>query len=183
MRWGHQIRFVPCSKRSTKPHQRTPPSQGGVDGKETKSSSFPIGVIQGHIASPLFFILVLQLLLRRHDAEKDKWVPLIESLIHTLGYADDIDLIEYGDPTGLQRLSHRLSMISKGSEDDTDMRISLRKLKVCMSGNTRNARSQRRRLETCVHTHIHISTVEENSTMLVDCGSTQLNASGVMSLK
>ena len=61
--------------------------------------------------------------LRSHDDEKDKGVPLTETLIHTLGYADDIVLLEYGDPTGLQRLSRRLSSISKGSRDDADTHI------------------------------------------------------------
>ena len=103
----------------------------GADGKEIKSPSFPIrrGVVQGDITSPLFFILALELLLRRHDDEKNKGVLLFESLIHTLGYADDIALIEYGDSTGLERLSRRLSAISKGSKADADMQISLKKTK------------------------------------------------------
>ena len=41
----------------------------GVDGEEVKSPSFPIrrGVVQGDVTFPLFFILALELLLRRHD--------------------------------------------------------------------------------------------------------------------
>ena len=54
---------------------------------------------------------------------------MVETLIHTLGYADDIVLIEYGDHTGLQRLSRRLSAISKGSREDADIHISLKNTK------------------------------------------------------
>ena len=99
----------------------------GADGQEVKSTSFPIrrGVVQGDVTSPLFFIIALELLLRRHDAEKNKGVPLGATLIHTLGYSDDIVLIESGDFIGLERLSHRLSSLSKGSRDDADIDISL----------------------------------------------------------
>ena len=77
----------------------------GADGQEIKSPSFPIRhrVVQGDVTSPLFFIIALELLLRRHDAEKGKGVPLDATLIHTLGYADDIALIESGDYVGLER--------------------------------------------------------------------------------
>ena len=99
----------------------------GADCQEVKSPSFPIrrGVVQSDVTSPLFFIIALELLLRRHDAEKNKGVPLGATLIHTLGYADDIALIESGDFIGLERLSRRLSSLSKGSRDDADMDISL----------------------------------------------------------
>lgn len=47
----------------------------------------------------------------------------------TPGYADDIALIEYGDSMSLQRITRRLSAISKGSRVGTDMDISLKKNK------------------------------------------------------
>ena len=102
----------------------------GADGQEIKSHSFPIrrGVVQGDVTSPLFFIIALELLLRRHDVEKEKGVPLGATLIHTLDYADDIALIEPGDYVlvGLERVSRRLSALSKGSRVDADMDISMK---------------------------------------------------------
>ena len=53
----------------------------GIDGKEILSEAFAIsrGVVQGDIVSPLYFILALELILRRHDAMVDKggciWGP------------------------------------------------------------------------------------------------------------
>ena len=71
------------------------------------------GVVQGDITSPLFFILTLTLLLRRHDDEKDKGVSLGPTLIHTRWYDDDLTLIESNNIVSLETLSCRLSSISK----------------------------------------------------------------------
>ena len=59
-----------------------------ADGKQVKSNTFAInrGVVQGDITSPLYFILALELILRRHDMFSDKGVSLGEVMIHTLGY-------------------------------------------------------------------------------------------------
>ena len=65
----------------------------GVDGKKVRSNRFSIerGVLQGDVASPLFFILALELILRRYDAAgPEKGVTLAETMIHVLGYADDV---------------------------------------------------------------------------------------------
>ena len=45
-----------------------------ADGKQVKSETFEInrGVVQGDITSPLYFILALELILRRHDTMKEK---------------------------------------------------------------------------------------------------------------
>ena len=128
----------------------------GPDGKEVKSSSFPIrrGVVQGDVTSPLFFILALELLLRRHDAESDKGVTLVVTLNHTLGYVDDIALLEPGDTAGLERLSRRVSAIAKGSRDDADMLILL---------NTTKA------LHVCVHQDHQVTTTEAESMSAHTC--------------
>ena len=70
------------------------------DGKKVKSDVFCIrrGVVQGDITSPLYFILALELILRRHDAVEGKGVSLADTVLHSLGYADDIALIDRGDP-------------------------------------------------------------------------------------
>ena len=71
-----------------------------TDGKITSSSSFPInrGVLQGDITSPLYFILALELILQKHDWRVDKeGISFADVLLHTLGYADDVAIIEYGD--------------------------------------------------------------------------------------
>ena len=63
-----------------------------TDGKTSSSSTFPInrGVLQGDITSPLYFILALELILRKYDSRSDKGVSFAQVLLHTLGYADDV---------------------------------------------------------------------------------------------
>lgn len=41
----------------------------GVDGKQSASEPFPIrrGVLQGDITSPIYFVLALEAILRKHD--------------------------------------------------------------------------------------------------------------------
>ena len=104
----------------------------GVDGKCVKSEVFPVrrGVVQGDITSPLYFILALDLILRKHDSRTDKGVPLGQTIIHTLGYADDVALIDGGDAQGVARASERVSAIAEGSEVDADMCINIDKTKV-----------------------------------------------------
>ena len=65
----------------------TVPAPGGAT---TKSNSFVIrrGVVQGDITSPLYFILALESILRRHDKEVDKGVSFGDVLIHTLDYRE-----------------------------------------------------------------------------------------------
>ena len=66
----------------------------------TRCENFQIsrGVLQGDVVSPLFFILTLEVILRRHDPIKTgQGVPLVEILIRLLGYADDVAVTEEGD--------------------------------------------------------------------------------------
>ena len=101
------------------------------DGKQVKSKSFKIrrGVVQGDITSPLYFILALELILRIHDNVPGKGVPLGSVIIHTLGYADDAALIDFGDEEGVRRASARVTSIEAGSKADADMVISIKKTK------------------------------------------------------
>ena len=101
------------------------------DGKTVKSDVFQIrrGVVQCDITSPFYFILALELIMRRHDAFPGKGVSLLSTVLHTLGYADDIALIDYGNPTGIQRAEARLNSITKGSRDDADMSVNCDKTK------------------------------------------------------
>jgi len=46
---------------------------------------------RGDWKPPLFFILALELILRRYDNREDKGVSFMDSMLYTLGYADDID--------------------------------------------------------------------------------------------
>lgn len=103
-----------------------------ADGKQVKSDTFTIdrGVVQGDITSPLYFILALELILRRYDLFAAKGIPLAGAVIHTLGYADDAALIDYGDAEGLARATLRVTEIAKGSKKDADMEISIDKTKV-----------------------------------------------------
>ena len=102
-----------------------------ADGGKVKSATFPVrrGVVQGDITSPLYFILALELILRMHDTVEDKGITLADTVIHTLGYADDVALIEYGEEKGIKNLSTRLTNIAEGSKKDADMSISIEKTK------------------------------------------------------
>ena len=103
----------------------------GPDGTTAKSDIFSIdrGVVQGDITSPLYFILALEFILRRHDKRQDKGVEFGETVIHTLAYADDAALADAGDEEGIQRTSERVSAIAKGSREDADMEIKISKTK------------------------------------------------------
>ena len=104
------------------------------DGRKVKSDVFNIrrGVVQGDITSPLYtyFILGLELILRRHDAVAGKGVSLGSTILHSLGYADDVTLIDQGNQIGIQRATVRVTGITNGSRDDSDMEISVPKTKV-----------------------------------------------------
>ena len=96
----------------------------GADGKTVRSDLFAIsrGVLQGDVTSPLFFIMALELILRRHDAANpDTGVPMADILIHQLGYADDLAAMDVGTPEGVLRLTDRVGSISQGSREDADM--------------------------------------------------------------
>ena len=96
----------------------------GVGGENINSKKFPIrrGVLQGDITSPLYFILALELILRKFDARQDKGVSFMD-----LGYADDVALLEEGEVDGVKRLSDKVTEISVGSKKDADMSISIPK--------------------------------------------------------
>ena len=103
-----------------------------VYGKKVRSNRFNInrGVLQGDVTSPLFFILALELILRRHDkVSPDKGIPLAETMVHALGYADDVVVLEPGTDEGIQRLEDRVNAISHGSKEDADMSLSTDKTK------------------------------------------------------
>ena len=106
-----------------------------VDGNEILSQAFPVdrGVVQGDIVSPLYFILALELILKRHDNVADKGVDLAGRRIHTLGYADDAALLD----NSIQKSTDRVTSIAAGSERDADMVISIEKtevMQVCEQG-------------------------------------------------
>lgn len=97
-----------------------------TDGKQIWSDTFSIdrGVLQGDVISPLFFIMTLELILRRYDAADDiKGVPLAKFLVNLLGYADDVavTVLDLRSAEGIQRLSTRVTSSSKGSKKDADM--------------------------------------------------------------
>ena len=66
-----------------------------------------------------YFILALELILRRQDvANQQKDISLVENLVHLLGYADDVVVLDLGSREGIQRLESRVNGISLGSEND-----------------------------------------------------------------
>ena len=102
-----------------------------TDGKKVNSPIFEInrGVLQGDITSPIYFILALELILRLHDSNPEG-VSLLDTVISTLGYADDLGLLNYGDEQGIKKATERITAISVGSRVDADMKVSLPKTKV-----------------------------------------------------
>ena len=63
-----------------------------VNNKQVRCDPFPInrGVLQGDVTSPLFFIMTLELILRRHAVvTENKGAPLADIFAHLLGYADE----------------------------------------------------------------------------------------------
>ena len=107
----------------------------GTDGKRILSDGFDInrGVVQGDITSPLYFILALELLLKRHDTLTNKGVSFGSVTVHTLGYADDAALLDKNRDVA----TARVTAIAQGSMRDADMEISISKTKdmhVCRQG-------------------------------------------------
>ena len=49
--------------------------------------------------------------------------------MHTLGYADDVALIEFGDDVGINRLSERVTAVKLGSKECADMDVNIVKTK------------------------------------------------------
>ena len=72
---------------------------------------------------------MFKLILRIHD-QQPEGVSLLGTIISTLGYADDLGLLNYGDVEGLKKTSERIISIAIGSRTDTDMVVSLSKTKV-----------------------------------------------------
>ena len=102
----------------------------GVDGKQIRSDIFSIcrGVLQGDVTSPLFFILTLELILRRYDpADGTKGIQVADFMVHLLGYADDVGVLDVGSEEGIRRLSNRVTQIAQGSKKDADMDMSKEK--------------------------------------------------------
>ena len=83
--------------------------------------------------SPLFFIIVLEYILRLHDNTQGKGVNLISTpptRVHTLGYTDDLSLTDTGDETDTDRSTSRVSEISAGSREEADMKVKIVKTKI-----------------------------------------------------
>ena len=103
----------------------------GPDGKQVFSMAFPVrrGVIQGDITSPIYFILALEKILRKHDKNINKGTRMTHThtWVHTLGYADDAVLVDEQVETATKRVND----IAKGSRKDADMNINVTKTQ-CM---------------------------------------------------
>ena len=101
----------------------------GVNGQTSYSDPFSIkrGVLQGDITSPVYFILALDSILRRHDKHPKKGIIFGGKVVHTLGHADDATLLDYSDEVA----SDRVTAIAQGSADDADMIINVAKTQ-CM---------------------------------------------------
>ena len=72
----------------------------------------------------------MDLILRRYDEVHGKGVPFGDSLLHTLGYADDVALADDGQPAGIIMATNRVTALATGSKQDADMTIKLEKTKV-----------------------------------------------------
>ena len=90
-----------------------------MDGATVLSESFPIrcGVVQGDIISPVYFILALELILRKYDTHPNKGIDFGGRRIHTMGYSDDAVLIDTDPDT----VTVRVTLIVIDSLADVDM--------------------------------------------------------------
>ena len=64
------------------------------------------------------------------DTVTGKGVPLGQTIVHTLAYADDDAQVNDGGPIGTQKAADRLTKVSLGSKKDADMSINADKTKV-----------------------------------------------------
>ena len=99
-----------------------------TDGTEIMSAPLAIdrGVVQGDITSPLYFILALQLILRKHYNVSVQGVQFENIRMDTLGYAGDAALLD----EDIKVSTTRVTSISSGSRQDADMIISVEKTEV-----------------------------------------------------
>ena len=100
-----------------------------IDGQVVLSEKFPVrrGVIQGDLTSPIYFIIALEAILRRHDNINGKGIDFDGVRLHTLGYADEAALIDSGPSISTERVTS----IAQGSKRDAEMQINMTKTK-CM---------------------------------------------------
>ena len=107
-------------------------SVAGAEGKRIKTDEFRVkrGVLQGDIMSPMLFILALEHILRQYDDVRDKGVPLGDTRVHTLGYADDLALTDNGDADGVVKANARATKIAVKSRERADMKVKITKTKV-----------------------------------------------------
>ena len=97
----------------------------GTLGKKLFSELFNIerGVVQGDIASPVLFILALDLLIQTYDKTGNGVKCGKELTIRTLGYADDAALAE----GKAKDMTKRLTALADASVGEADMTIRLDK--------------------------------------------------------
>ena len=74
-------------------------------------------MIQGDLTSPIYFIVALEAILRRHDNIDGKGIEFGGVRLHTLGYADYAALIDANSATA----SARVTSIAQGLKKDADI--------------------------------------------------------------
>ena len=127
-----------------------------TDNKYVQSRPFPIrrGVVQGDITSPLFFVIALQLILKRHDKVCGKGVQFAGDNVHTLAYADDAALLD----KDVETATARVTAIAVGSKIDADMSINSDKTEVvqfCEQGRVPTSSAEEMRA-LCKHKCPHV---------------------------
>ena len=116
------------------------------DGKKVSSDTFGIrrGVLQGDITSPVFFIIVLDLIANLYDVTpmEKGGLQLAQAVVNKLAYADDVLLLEEFDNEEGQaaaekaaaRVSERLHYVAWGSKEMADMELAPAKTKALQVG-------------------------------------------------
>ena len=76
------------------------------------SDPFPIkrGVVQGDVTSPLYFVLALELILRKYDSIRGNEIKIGAMTVDTVGYADDAALLD----SQVDVVTERVTSISIG---------------------------------------------------------------------
>ena len=96
-----------------------------TDGRYVFCKTFPVrmGVLQGDITFPIYFIIDLETILRLYDNTPVKDVSFGGITLHTLGYTEDATLVDRDSTLE----SKRVSKISQCSAELADMNINIAK--------------------------------------------------------
>ena len=151
----------------------------GIDGETVLSDLFMVkrGVVQGDITSPTYFILAFTLIIHTHDTRTDKGVELLGKVIHSLGYPDDIAMVD----VSLDIATSRVTAMSQDVKDDVDMTINVTKteaMHVCEASKAKSRPRQQTKQKRSAASNSKTLAAARSSTTCTTSSATKANAGG-----